>query len=333
VNGDSLTSLLTSIRDYIGPPEGGRGVNGILIDLKNTLFNGGGGYSGIGDYLAAGKNYAATANDYLKTSNDLAGAVASTLATANERLGALESGRGVNGILIDLKNTLFNGGGVYSGLGVYLAAITTTLDTIATNTGGNAPPDSSGTLTNILSAINTGNGHLNNIKTSASSTVSQLGTSGVIYTVLIDTKNTLFNGGGGYSGIGVYLAAMRNNLKRLVDAGAGVGGGYATGGIASGPTSGYQATLHGTEAIIPLGDGNSVTAHLTSPLPPAPNLIYREAGDSQGLRQALAELQAEVQALRSDQQAAAAATVGELRDHNRRERKRDVVGQKVEVVS
>lgn len=32
--------------------------------------------------------------------------------------------------------------------------------------------------------------------------------------------------------------------------------GYATGGIASGPTSGYTATLHGTEAIIPLGRGD-----------------------------------------------------------------------------
>lgn len=31
--------------------------------------------------------------------------------------------------------------------------------------------------------------------------------------------------------------------------------GYASGGIASGPTSGYPVTLHGTEAIIPLGKG------------------------------------------------------------------------------
>jgi len=36
-------------------------------------------------------------------------------------------------------------------------------------------------------------------------------------------------------------------------------GGYATGGIAEGPTSGYPVTLHGREAIIPLGDGNSLT--------------------------------------------------------------------------
>jgi hypothetical protein len=32
-------------------------------------------------------------------------------------------------------------------------------------------------------------------------------------------------------------------------------GSYAQGGIASGPTSGYTARLHGTEAIIPLKNG------------------------------------------------------------------------------
>ena len=109
--------------------------------------------------------------------------------------------------------------------------------------------------------------------------------------------------------------------------------GYATGGIATGPLSGYGVTLHGTEAIIPLGDGNTVTAQLQAPLPPPPNLIANEAGDSLALRQALAELQAEVHALRAEAQVASAATVGELKDHNRRERRRDVVGAKVEVIS
>jgi hypothetical protein len=33
-------------------------------------------------------------------------------------------------------------------------------------------------------------------------------------------------------------------------------GGYAEGGIASGPTSGYPVMLHGTEAIIPLRQGS-----------------------------------------------------------------------------
>lgn len=33
---------------------------------------------------------------------------------------------------------------------------------------------------------------------------------------------------------------------------------FATGGIASGPHSGYEVTLHGTEAIVPLADGNRI---------------------------------------------------------------------------
>ena len=36
------------------------------------------------------------------------------------------------------------------------------------------------------------------------------------------------------------------------------GGGYRYGGIATGPTSGYSAVLHGTEAIIPLANGNKI---------------------------------------------------------------------------
>ena len=33
---------------------------------------------------------------------------------------------------------------------------------------------------------------------------------------------------------------------------------FATGGIASGPQSGYMATLHGTEAVVPLGNDRSI---------------------------------------------------------------------------
>jgi hypothetical protein len=35
-------------------------------------------------------------------------------------------------------------------------------------------------------------------------------------------------------------------------------GGYADGGIAEGPNSGYPATLHGTEAVVPLSDNRSI---------------------------------------------------------------------------
>jgi hypothetical protein len=38
--------------------------------------------------------------------------------------------------------------------------------------------------------------------------------------------------------------------------------GYADGGIATGPKSGYKATLHGTEAIIPMLDGKTVSIEL-----------------------------------------------------------------------
>jgi hypothetical protein len=37
---------------------------------------------------------------------------------------------------------------------------------------------------------------------------------------------------------------------------------YASGGIATGPDSGYQATLHGTEAVVPLGNSRSIPVEL-----------------------------------------------------------------------
>jgi Ca2+-binding EF-hand superfamily protein len=104
---------------------------------------------------------------------------------------------------------------------------------------------------------------------------------------------------------------------------------YATGGIAEGPLSGYGATLHGREAVIPLGDGNTVTAILQEPI----NRLGREAPDTAELRQALAELHAELKELRRDNQQIGASQIGELKEHNRRERKREVVPQQVEVVT
>ena len=47
------------------------------------------------------------------------------------------------------------------------------------------------------------------------------------------------------------------DIKAWADSKMG-GGGYQYGGIASGPTSGYQATLHGTEAVVPLPDGRTI---------------------------------------------------------------------------
>lgn len=41
-----------------------------------------------------------------------------------------------------------------------------------------------------------------------------------------------------------------------------MGPGFATGGISSGPTSGYPATLHGTEAIVPLPNGRAIPVEM-----------------------------------------------------------------------
>lgn len=38
--------------------------------------------------------------------------------------------------------------------------------------------------------------------------------------------------------------------------------GYRKGGIASGPQSGYQTMLHGTEAVVPLPDGKSIPVEM-----------------------------------------------------------------------
>jgi hypothetical protein len=40
------------------------------------------------------------------------------------------------------------------------------------------------------------------------------------------------------------------------------GGGYKFGGIASGPEAGYNTTLHGTEAVVPLPDGRSIPVQI-----------------------------------------------------------------------
>ena len=47
-----------------------------------------------------------------------------------------------------------------------------------------------------------------------------------------------------------------DQLKTIVD--NKIGGGYRTGGIASGPMSGYSTTLHGVEAVVPLPDGKTI---------------------------------------------------------------------------
>ena len=54
-------------------------------------------------------------------------------------------------------------------------------------------------------------------------------------------------------GFGRVMSFMGDGLSGMADA-----LGFSEGGIASGPTSGYPAILHGTEAVVPLPDGRSI---------------------------------------------------------------------------
>jgi hypothetical protein len=54
----------------------------------------------------------------------------------------------------------------------------------------------------------------------------------------------------------------------------------ATGGILEGPKSGFLAQLHGTEAVIPLGDGNSVNVAFKNPAGMLENLSAKTNSES-----------------------------------------------------
>ena len=61
-----------------------------------------------------------------------------------------------------------------------------------------------------------------------------------------------------------FLSPITDIIDGIVDGVSGfVGGvgdfiGFASGGVARGPSSGYPVTLHGTEAVVPLPDGGSI---------------------------------------------------------------------------
>jgi hypothetical protein len=67
---------------------------------------------------------------------------------------------------------------------------------------------------------------------------------------IIDSNPAIFRG---VSSVG--------DLKKVISDKMG-GSGYRFGGVASGPTSGYTAVLHGTEAIIPLKDGRTIPVEM-----------------------------------------------------------------------
>lgn len=70
------------------------------------------------------------------------------------------------------------------------------------------------------------------------------------------------------------------DIKKWADDKMG-GGGYKFGGVASGPTSGYTATLHGTEAIVPLPNGKTIPVEMagfSSNLEDQTNLMSQQLG-------------------------------------------------------
>ncbi len=78
-----------------------------------------------------------------------------------------------------------------------------------------------------------------------------------------DLLSGLFGGKGGGGFISTVLGAFGLGAR---SGGVFSGGrkmqGYASGGIARGSTSGYPAVLHGTEAVVPLGSGNSIPVEI-----------------------------------------------------------------------
>lgn len=63
------------------------------------------------------------------------------------------------------------------------------------------------------------------------------------------------------SGIGSYFSTPTARYGGVIDNGQKIKG-YASGGISSGPDSGYLATLHGKEAVVPLPNGNSIPVEM-----------------------------------------------------------------------
>jgi len=88
--------------------------------------------------------------------------------------------------------------------------------------------------------------------------------------------------------------------------------GYATGGVASGPASGYLTWLHRREAVIPLDDGNEIKVPIRWPYLEE-DRVQQRSGDLK-LRKSIDELRAVLEALRMDQQRQHHAANAELRD-------------------
>ena len=58
--------------------------------------------------------------------------------------------------------------------------------------------------------------------------------------------------------------------------------GYATGGVAQGSQGGYPVTLHGTEAVVPLPNGNSIPVEMKNGAGQNNNVVVNVSMDSKG---------------------------------------------------
>lgn len=72
----------------------------------------------------------------------------------------------------------------------------------------------------------------------------------------VSAIRTAISGGGGSGSMGTGMGSGAGSGNGGWGGAGGGSSGFSGGGIATGPRSGYQATLHGTEAVIPLEKGN-----------------------------------------------------------------------------
>jgi len=79
----------------------------------------------------------------------------------------------------------------------------------------------------------------------------------------IGWRNGIMANGGTVEGGSVFNTAFPNTpAGPSTTASVPTNKGYQFGGVASGPLNGYQATLHGSEAIVPLADGKSIPVEI-----------------------------------------------------------------------
>ena len=98
---------------------------------------------------------------------------------------------------------------------------------------------------------------------------------------------------GGYGGkkLGGAIGEHWDQRTKMPDDAEGYSDpGFAMGGIASGPATGFRATLHGTEAIVPLSDNRSIPVQFDSPLDSMPDMSSLASGSTATVMKQLEDL-------------------------------------------